>query len=91
MDKQQNRAILNAHLGAIMQEEYIQIKELESIKTYANAFTPLANSQKQQVQSDLPEFPIIARPDLTTKALNGEANHAKIIPNNIPTIKPQMK
>lgn len=41
--------------------------------------------------SDLPEFPIIARPDLTTKALNGEANHAKIIPNNIQTSQTKPK
>lgn len=35
--------------GKIM---YGSLKELESIKTHANAFTPLANSQKQQAQDE---------------------------------------
>lgn len=38
-------------------KEYIlygNLKELESIKTHANAFTLLANSQKQQARGIIP-------------------------------------
>lgn len=38
--------------------------------------------------SDLPELPIIAQPELTAKALNGEAKSKEIIPNS--SVKSQM-